>query len=96
MISVGNTDYSGLHACTCVAYMPQLPLTSEELSSDIGQRAKHELVQACAGAIIDVIENCAEKGFRCTLNTRYVTECGLCREGMSCEYVVGLCREGMS
>ncbi len=68
VISVGNTDYCGLHACICIAYMPKLPLTSQELSSDEGVRARHELMQACAKAIVDVVEKCAKNGFKCILH----------------------------
>ena len=67
VISVGNTDYCGLHACTCIAYMPKLPLASKELSSDEGLNARHELTQACATAILDVVEKCAKDGFKCIL-----------------------------
>ena len=72
VISVGNTDYSGLQACSCVAYLPELPLSSGEMSTPLGKQARHELVQACAAAIIDVIDECAQDGFLCTLNTGYV------------------------
>ena len=44
------------------------------MSSVKGKRARHELVQACAGAIIDVLETHAQNGFKCLLHdTKYVT-----------------------
>jgi len=72
IISVGNTDYSGMNACSCIAYLPELPLSKKIAATGEGKRARHELVQACAGAIIDVLESHAQNGFRSVLHTRYV------------------------
>ena len=72
VISVANTDYSGLLSCKCIAYLPHLPLSSAEMSTDKGKRARHELVQTCAKSIIKIIDGCARDGFLCTLNTGFV------------------------
>ena len=69
LISVGNTDYSGLDVCTCLGYLPTLPLCEKDLCRPEGKRATHELRQKCAEAIIDVIESTAKTGFRCLLST---------------------------
>ena len=68
LISVGNTDYSGMNTCSYIGYLPQLPLSKQLLSSDKGKRARHELVQACAGAIINVLERHAQHGFKAYLH----------------------------
>ena len=69
VISVGNTDFSGVQTCSCIAYLPELPLTASEMASPKGKQAKHALLQSCAGSIIDVLDECAKDGFLCTLNT---------------------------
>ena len=74
LISVGNTDYSGLHTYKCVAYMPKLLLSEEMLKTDLGKRARHELVQQCITAIVKVIEQAGAKGFKCTLQGVAPTE----------------------
>ena len=68
LISVGNTDYGGHKVCICVGYMPRLNLSKKDAKTDLGQQAIHELKQACAKAIIDVIESCVRHGFKCLLN----------------------------
>ena len=74
LISVGNTDYCGLNSCVCIGYLPLLPLSAGDESKDEGKLARHELVQGCIGAIIDVIEDCAQRGFKCMLNTRWILQ----------------------
>ena len=69
LISVGNTDYSGLEVCICIGYMPVLQLCDKDLKSDEGKQALHELRQACAKAIINIIEDTAKTGFKCELST---------------------------
>ena len=69
LISVGNTDYCGADACFCIAYLPKLPLTPGQLGTDVGKQARHELTQKCIGAILQVIEQSAANGFKCTLRT---------------------------
>ena len=59
LVSVGNTDYSGMEACICVGYMPSI---------QCGDDARHELRQRCMSAIIDVIESCGVHGFKCVLD----------------------------
>ena len=66
LISVGNTDYSGLETCTCIGYLPVL---SKRLKAEASQRADHELRQACAAAIIEIIDSAAKTGFKCLLST---------------------------
>jgi len=69
LISVGNTDYCGADSCFCIAYLPKLPLTPGQLGTDPGKKARHELTQRCIGAILEVIEQSAVNGFKCTLRT---------------------------
>ena len=66
IVSVGNTDYSGLNSCICIAYMPVLNLGSA-VDKPNAKDAIHELKQTCIGAILDVIEGCAKDGFTCLL-----------------------------
>jgi hypothetical protein len=67
LISVGNSDYGGREMCICIGFLPTLPLSAKELATDEGKQALHELRQACAGAILDIIERCAQTGFKCKL-----------------------------
>ena len=70
LISVGNSNYSGAGTCVCIAYMPKLNLAKKVAGSPAGLHAQHELVQACAKAIIQCIERCAGSGgFKCYLHT---------------------------
>ena len=69
LLSVGNTDYAGPKVCTCIAFMPQLELNDKDRQSPQGQQALHELKQACAGAIIEIIERSAASGFKCMFHT---------------------------
>ena len=71
LISVGNTDYAGFEVCICIGFMPQLNISEKgsEKAKAKAQRAKHELNQACAGAILEIIEKAAETGFKCLLST---------------------------
>jgi len=78
VISVGNTDDSVAQTCMCIAYLPQLHLSAAEMSTPKGKQAKHDLLQACASKIIDVIDESAKDGFLCTLNTGYVFTYVLC------------------
>ena len=64
LVTVGNTDYCGLEACYCIAYMPILP--KYVLKKHV-QNAVHELTQTCIGAIFEVVESCAKEGFECAL-----------------------------
>ena len=64
IVSVGNTDYCGLEACVCVAYMPKLP---KHVSKKHQNDALHKLTQTCIGAIVDVVESCGQNGFVCSL-----------------------------
>ena len=49
-------------------------MSNRNMSSDKGKRARHELVQACAAAIIDVLEAYAQNGFKCFLHDiKYVS-----------------------
>jgi hypothetical protein len=65
-LSVGNTDSRCMDACECIGYLPELELGAEE--NTVAARAvKHDLRQACVGAIIAVIEASAEHGFYCML-----------------------------
>ena len=64
LISVGNTDYAGLHSCVCIGYLPQLSLASVSSKED-AKVVMHELRQACVGAIVDIIEANAVDGFKC-------------------------------
>ena len=70
LISVGNTDYAGLDGCICIGFMPQLQLSDKQRSSPEGKQALHELKQACAGAIIDIIESAGKTGFKCFLSNQ--------------------------
>lgn len=65
-----------MKACACIGYLPQLPLPKGILKSDKGKRARHELVQACAGAILDVLETHALNGFKCSLHDSKYDVCG--------------------
>ena len=49
--------------------MPVLQLCDKDLKSDEGKQALHELRQACAKAIINIIEDTAKTGFKCELST---------------------------
>ena len=70
LISVGNSNCSGSATCTCIGYLPRLKLSQKVSSSKEGQAAQFELAQACAKVIINVIEQCAERGgFKCLLHT---------------------------
>ena len=70
LISVGNSNYSGAGTCACIAYLPKLNLPKKVAGSPAGLHAQHELVQACAKAIIQCIERCAGSGgFKCYLHT---------------------------
>ena len=77
LISVGNTDYNGMHACICIGYMPNIDIATHD--NEKAQDAMHELRQCCIGAIVDVIESCGENGFVCRLykklgNNQYVVQ----------------------
>ena len=68
LISVGNSDYCGRESCVCIAYMPEIVIKGAAQNLDVAKEAMHELRQACIGAIVDVIEACAEHGFKCVLS----------------------------
>ena len=75
LISVGNSDHGGLEMCICIGFMPLLPLSPQALTSDEGKQAVHELKQACASEILDVIERCSKTGFKCSLHTGTQLRC---------------------
>ena len=75
LISVGNSDHGGLEMCICIGFMPLLPLSPQALTSDEGKQAVHDLKQACASEILDVIERCAKTGFKCSLHTGTQLRC---------------------
>lgn len=64
IVSVGNTDSASSETCTCIGYLPTLP-------DSVGVRnisdARRVLVQRCIGAILKVVNDCAKRGFTCTL-----------------------------
>lgn len=68
LISVGNTDYKGKHACVCIGYMPDLNLGAH-VKTDAAKTAMHELRQTVIGAITHVIEGSARHGFKCLLSS---------------------------
>lgn len=68
LISVGNTDYSGKDVCVCIGYMPDLNLGAYSKKAE-AKEAMHELRQAVIGAVVRVIEESAQTGFRCLLST---------------------------
>ena len=68
LVSVGNTDYSGLEKSICIGYLPALSITTKDLGTESGQRAKFMLTQKCTKAIIQVIEDNAQRGFKCILH----------------------------
>ena len=57
IISVGNTDYCGADSCVCIGYLPELPLSKKMMATDDGKFARHELVQGCAAAICEVLDD---------------------------------------
>jgi len=67
ILSVANTDSRIMDAAECIAYLPGLGLGFDE-NTQAARDVKHDLRQACVGAIIAVIEASAEHGFYCLLN----------------------------
>ena len=67
IVSVGNTDSASSATCACIGYMPTLPDT---LPNSVKSDCRRKLVQHCIGAILKVVNECAERGFTCMLTDR--------------------------
>ena len=67
LVSVGNTDYMGMESCMCIGYMPDI--IGPYRDTVVAKLALHELRQTVIGAIVDIIEACAQHGFVCLLRS---------------------------
>ena len=67
VLSVGNTDYAGSKSCTCIGYLPILDLGDTNVKPKVLEAARHELLQTCMKAIMNIIEETAITGFTCKL-----------------------------
>ena len=77
ILTIANTDARVMDACACIAYLPELGLTDHD--TETVAAAMHELRQACMGAIIKVIDDCAEDGFYCLLKEKRLLFPIICR-----------------
>ena len=61
LVSVGNTDSASSDTCFCIGYLPT------QCGSDSHADKRRVLVQRCIGAILQVLDTIAERGFTCVL-----------------------------